>query len=24
VQVNRLSNQALVTLFEQEWGKVGH
>jgi spermidine synthase len=23
-QVNRLSNQALVTMFEQEWGKVGH
>jgi spermidine synthase len=23
-QVNRLSNQALVTTFEQEWGKVGH
>ncbi len=23
-QVNRLSNQVLVTTFEQEWGKVGH
>jgi len=23
-EVNRLSNQVLVTTYEQEWGKVAH